>query len=300
MLYLKESSPYESIATLEEIFKSEGYLFIRSFFPNDLIIEVRNHVIDVLHKENWGKWDGNQFVAIEPVRRINSLLFHECINRLMQDEFLHDFSLYPPLNWFLSALLRESVFSHPRKMIRITYPYHMSPNDRIPAHQDLYYVKGERDTFTAWIPLGEYIPEQGGLEVSPGTHKMGLFPTESNEEGRFGCNAIQEGITDFPWMKAHYKPGDLLLMHSLLLHRSGFNGGKEFRISLDCRFSSVFGSINEEQLLPPYYPHVSNWDVLSKNWRFPKKFSHVPLTLKIHPKEKSLEEVLTTASKFAE
>jgi hypothetical protein len=299
MYDLKESLLDDSLLNLQKSFEREGYLLIRSFFPLSLIQQVRHQIVEVLRQKSWGRMENDRFVAIEPVRRINSPDFHTCIECLMQEELLHELGQYPPLNWFLSALLGEPIFHHPRKMVRITYPYLMNPKDRVPPHQDFFYVKGERDTFTAWIPLGEYPPEKGGLLVAPGTHKQGLFPTQSNDEGRFGCNAIEENLKEFAWCQAHYRPGDLLLMHSLTLHQSGKNESDQFRLSLDCRFSSALGTINEEQLLPPYYPHVSDWKILSKSWKNPDRFAS-PSTLQIHKKEKNLLEALSTNTRFAQ
>lgn len=298
MQELKESSISEPILDLQDNLKSQGYLFLRSFFPLDLIQEVRKRVLDILYFERWGKYQDEKFIAIEPVKRINSPSFHQCIGQLMKEELLHDLSDHPPLLWFLSALLGEPVFSHPRKMVRITYPYKLNPKDRVPPHQDIFYVKGERDTFTAWIPLGDYPPELGGLLVAPGTHKNGLFPTQSNEEGRFGCNAIEEHLTEFSWSTAHYHTGDLLVMHSLTLHQSGINESDQFRLSLDCRFSSALRSINEDQLLPPYYPNVPNWEILSQGWNRIDRFI-IPRTIQVHKKEKNLCEVLMTPTRFA-
>lgn len=298
MPFLKESSISSPIEQLRDEFKREGYLFIPSFFPSAHILPLRDAVVDVLNQQKWGVFENKKFLAIEPVNRINSPSFYQCIAELMKLEQLHEISAYPLLCDFFSSLLDEPIYPHPRKMIRLTYPYEMNPKDLIPPHQDIFYVKGERDTLTAWIPLGDYPPEQGGLQVAPRSHVNGLFPTKSNEEGRFGCNSIEENLKDFIWYKAHYRPGDLLVMHSLTLHRSGINQTKEFRISLDCRYSSALRTINEEQLLPPYHPHVPDWDHLSTQWQNPARFS-VPSTLQIHSKVKSLDAVLKTPTKFA-
>jgi hypothetical protein len=296
---LKEFTIFEPVLNLQTEFREQGYLFIRSFFPIDLIKQVRNRVIHILQLEGWGKSEKEKFLAIEPVRRINSHSFYQCMSRLMQEELLHELSEHPPLNWLLSALLGNPVFCHPQKMVRITYPYSLNPKDLVPPHQDLFYVKGERDTFTAWIPLGDYLPEQGGLQVASRTHKQGLFPTHQNDEGRFGCSAIKEHLTGFLWHKAHYRLGDLLIMHSLTLHRSSINEDEQFRLSLDCRFSSVLGSINENHLLPPYHPHVPCWKVLSHNWSNTNRFL-LSSTIQVHKKEKELNEILMTPTRFAE
>ncbi len=299
MLSLKESKIFDSIDDLQTSFHENGYLFIRSFFSSDLIMNTRECVLNVLQMEGWGRWENDAFLAIDPVRRLNTPPFYACINALMQEEALHEISHEPSLSAFLGGLLGEPVYAHPRKMVRVTYPYVMNPKDRVPPHQDLVYVKGERDTLIAWIPLGDYSSEQGGLEIAPQSHRKGLFPMQINSEGRFGCTAIEENLTDFLWRKAHYRPGDLLLMHSLTLHRSGINESPQFRLSLDCRFSSALRTINEEQLLPPHYPHISPWEALSKTWKNPQRFT-LPSTMQVHSRDKELSEVLMTSSRFCE
>ena len=294
---LHESSITDPIITLRNTFHHTGYLFIRSFFPLHLITSIRELVIDVLHQERWGQWAQDAFIAIEPVHRINSPGFYQCIRRLMEKEALHDLSQHPSLCALLSALLEEPIYPHPRKMVRITYPYTMNPKDRVPPHQDIVYVKGEQDTFTTWIPLGDYPPEHGGLEVAPYSHKQGLYPIQANHEGRFGCTAIEEHVTDIPWHHTHYRIGDILIMHSLTLHRSGINDTASFRLSLDCRFSSAMKTINEDQLLPPYYPHVPHWDTLSSTWTNPTRFAP-PTTIIPHSHDQPLDQVLMTSSRF--
>lgn len=282
---------------LPNTFRQNGYLFLRSFFSPPSIQQVREKVINILEKEGWGQWEGDEFIAVNPVRRINSPEFHKCISQLMREEVLHELSQSASLCDLLSQLLGEAVYPHPRKMVRITYPYAMNPKDRVPPHQDIVYVKGERDTFTVWIPLGDYPLCQGGLELSPQTHKQGLFAMQANDEGRFGCTAIEEPLKNFSWHGAHYHPGDLLIMHSLTLHRSGINESRQFRLSLDCRFSSAKRTINEDQLLPPYHPHVPGWDQLSDEWKKKDRFAP-PSTLQIHAKDKDLDKVLMTTSRF--
>ena len=80
-------------------------------------------------------------------------------------------------------------------------------------------------------------------------------------------------------------------MHSLTLHRSGINETKQFRLSLDCRSSSSLKTINEEQLLPPYHPHVPEWEALSKKWKNPGRFE-IPSTIQVHQKDKELDRDL--------
>src|SRR5271155_4319140 len=129
MHILKESHVLQSVEELQNSFKEDGYLLLRGFFSTELIGKVRERIIEVLQQEGWGCYEGGEFVALEPVHRINSPSFHKCIACLMEQEIIHDLSQNQPLQKFLSALLGETVFPHPRKMVRITYPYSLNPKD---------------------------------------------------------------------------------------------------------------------------------------------------------------------------
>lgn len=272
-----------------------GYLFLKSFFPKEMIENVRNIIHDTLIQKKWARKNQNTILPIEPVNRINSSAFFECIAALMEKEDIHQPAYHPSLHPFLKSLLNVEVYPHPRKMIRLTYPYTINPKDCIPPHQDLLYVRGEKDTLTIWIPLGNYPPENGGLEVAHGSHRKGIYNVQANDEGRFGCTLADCSDLDFDWRVAHYEPGDILIMHSLTLHRSGKNLSDTFRLSLDCRFSSKSGSINREQLLPPYYPNIPGWDTLSKHWKNPKIFNP-PSSLTMEEPDHPLELIMNKPS----
>ena len=73
-------------------------------------------------------------------------------------------------------------------------------------------------------------------------------------------------IKDHDWKQANYKIGDVLIFHSLTLHETGINHSDEFRLSIDFRASARNGLINKNQLFPCYYPKISAWESLTKNW----------------------------------
>lgn len=294
---LSEIKDIEDNESIRKSFKDQGYVYIKSFFDPGDVIEARDLIFNILKNQNWGKIENNKIKPIGKINRILSINFINTIECIMRKEKIHLLSYNKKLNSFIKTLLQEEIFTHPRKMIRISYPYKANPSDLIPPHQDIVYVKGEVDTLISWIPLGSYPPESGGLQVAHGSHKHGLFPVKANEEGRFGCAASNLKKVDLDWRAGNYSIGDLLVMHSLTLHKAGKNMSPHFRISLDFRYSSSSGYINEEQLLPPYYPKVSSWKKITKNWDNRELFLP-PETLKIDSKNKSLKEIMKRKSIF--
>jgi ectoine hydroxylase-related dioxygenase (phytanoyl-CoA dioxygenase family) len=164
-------------------------------------------------------------------------------------------------------------------------------------HQDISYIKGEKDTLVAWISLGDYPEGSGGLEVGHASHALGLLPSHPNDEGRFNCSVAHMEKYDIDWRSAHYQMGDLLIMHALTLHASGKNLSNHFRLSLDCRFSDLCGSINEDQLLPPYYPKLPMWNQFC-NTLLANDLISIPSSLCITKSQQPMEDILKQKSIF--
>lgn len=277
--------------------KERGYLFFPNFLNRMEVVSVRKQILEKLKKEDWITSTDEDYKIQEPVRWINSPEFYRCIDSFMQIEDLHLLGKHSSLIKLMEHLLGETVFAHPRKMIRTSYPIHMNKKDLIPPHQDVFYVRGELDTFTVWIPLGDYPLSKGGLRVAEGSHKQTLLPTAPTSEGRFGCKLADINEENFLWKQSSVKMGDILVFHSLTLHAASPNIEDQIRLSVDCRFSAATGVINEEQFLPPYHPHVREWKELSKGWKQPN-FFQIPSTLTIQPASHPLSEAIQRPSKY--
>lgn len=299
MNMLQESSLSLPIEQLRNQMREQGYLYVKSFFPSSQILKLAEVIFSVLQEEQWGRWEQGELIPCFPVHRICSEGFYRMLALLMQREVLHELASHQDLLNFLSLFLEQKAFAHPRKMIRVTYPYSMNPHDLVPPHQDFFYVKGDLDTFTCWVPLGHYPIGYGGLKIAPRSHLRGLMPTQMKDKnsGRFGCSAIQEAVQDVEWLHGHYDPGDLLLFHSLTLHASDPNEQSTFRLSIDMRCSSASGLLNEDELLPPYHTHLPPWSELTQGWIDPERF-RIPPTLNLHPNALSSEELANTHSRF--
>ncbi len=279
-------------AVLRQRLRRDGVVLLTGLLERDEVIACREAVRAVLRDEGWVDED---LAPVGPVHRIGSPGFHRCIERVMAEERLHQLAQSPHLVDLASALLGGPAFAHPRKMVRISYPTTVCPQDRIPPHQDAFYVRGEADTLTFWIPFADLPVGTGGLQVAEGSHHDGLYPVAPNDEGRFQCSATDLPEGGMRWSGADYAMGDVLVFHSLTVHGSGVNVGGAMRLSMDCRYSRAAGHVNAEQLLPPYHPDVAAWDELSDGWSDPDRF-RVPPELLIDDPAVSIETVLARPS----
>jgi hypothetical protein len=105
-------------------------------------------------------------------------------------------------------------------------------------HQDNFYLNVEPGTcIAAWLALDVIDPENGCLEVVPGTHKMDLFcPEEADTTQSFTREYVPPppGLEKVPVIM---EPGDMLFFNGTLVHGSGPNRSKDrFRRSFICHY----------------------------------------------------------------
>ena len=100
-------------------------------------------------------------------------------------------------------------------------------------HQDHFYVKGDVNIITAWIPMQETTFREGCLMVMPGSHVDGSIPHDVNvlEKKYYPSDIFTRDVRYIEMQR-----GDVLFFHSCLLHSSGNNISDIIRFSIQARF----------------------------------------------------------------
>lgn len=121
------------------------------------------------------------------------------------------------------------------------------------AHQDNFFVRGERNKFvSAWIPLVDVTSQKGSLFVYPGSHEMGLLPVR---ETHLAATAHQDvdGYSRETVFPDNYVPtvehlsapaGAAVLLNGDLVHGSNANTSDKFRYVLLCTYIRAGSSFN--------------------------------------------------------
>ena len=251
-------------AAVQERLQADGYLFVRQALPAQLLWDLRADIAAVLAE--LGYIEGRDPLALElgqgqaALHETNSAAWRLFYDRVQCLRSFHAVAHAPALRPVLTAICGEDVFIHPRHICRLCFP--QSQTFTTPPHQDYFYIGGNVDTWTAWIPIGDCSCDLGSLAVLPGSHKNGLLPVQVAQGA--GGHATQ-AVAENGWARADFQCGDVLCIHSLLIHQGQDNlSNRSLRLSLDLRFQNKMQPIHVSSLQP--HMQYLSWDEIYVDW----------------------------------
>jgi Phytanoyl-CoA dioxygenase (PhyH) len=241
----------------------DGYLYLPGLLPAPVVAEVQQEVARIARDAGWLRADApladavadSRGFCIDPEPR-----YLEVLRRINRLEPYHALKHHPALLAFFERMLGAPVFPHPRVLMRNIFP--TRPEYTTKAHQDYPNVQGTTEVFTAWTPLIDCPPEVGGLQVARGSHRLGVLD--------FGIGNGAGGIEildplEGRWTGGPMRVGDVLVFHSLTVHKGVENRSDRLRMSIDCRFQRVGDPFNPDNANPDGQPLT--WDEVYAGWR---------------------------------
>lgn len=216
---------------LADAFHRDGYLILRDVIANEAVDDLLENVRWLASRETGTPWDSAHSV---------SLARHLAVHR-DQRQRLHEQARVPA--WLNRFALQKGVVDAVRnvlgprvRMLRkidLELASPLETQDLAVWHQDHFYTRGSRRTLSAWIPLQDTGLREGCLMIMPGSHRLGQLTHDNLVLGkRHHPSAIEDReIRMVPMYK-----GDVLLMHSLLLHSGQINLSPAMRYAVRPRF----------------------------------------------------------------
>jgi hypothetical protein len=193
----------------------DGYAVAPALFSPEEVADLRAHVMAVI-EAGGGGWTETPVEpdSADPLRRYPRLLQPH-----RGDERSRAFLLDPRVRAWLEGLTGETPLAVQ------TMAYFKPPGARGQAlHQDQRYLRVEPGTCTAaWLALDDTDPENGCLEVVPGSHRLPvLCPGASDPERSFTNDEVPlpPGWSAVP---VPMRAGDVLFFTGNLIHGSGPN-----------------------------------------------------------------------------
>lgn len=207
---------------LKEHFDREGYVFIPGFLRSDEVLAITDQLQNYI-REKVPKMPPNH-VFYEDKNDPSTL-------KQLQDMHVHDPFFSEKLNvgkfYEIARLLLND------KVIGQNIEYFNKPpriGKPTPPHQDNYYfMLHPPKAITMWLGLENVDEENGCVRYIPGSHLRGMRP-----HGRTQTLGFSQGILDYGEKETatdevffSTKPGDLLIHHSMTIHRADGNKSQD-------------------------------------------------------------------------
>ena len=253
---------------LRQQMATDGFLFFRGLVPADEIVALRRQILQICDNYGWIE-PGTELMdgiadpsadGMEPFCGVGvPPAAYGDVQRL---ESFHRLAHNPVLVDMMGKLFDESVLVHALKIARVMIP--AKGNPPTPAHQDFIFIQGTKTVYTCWMPLGDCPRELGGLSVLRGSHKKGVFPVRA-AEGAGGRHVIFDEDTPQDWFETDFQIGDVLVFHSLTVHKSIPNRTEnQIRLSTDFRYQPPSLPIETKSITP--HCNVLPWEEIYEDW----------------------------------
>jgi phytanoyl-CoA hydroxylase len=157
----------------------------------------------------------------------------------------------------ISTRLSNHIMS---EVLRIPGGYHKSP-----PHQDWRSMQGSLDAVVLWAPTTPVTEHSHPLQVSPGSHLLGLLDTV---EHIMTPTVADPRITEDSYVSLLMQPGDVVAFSSFLVHRTGETGDGQVRIAFSTRYNNAEEPTYVEHGYPTPYKYSYRTDLMVPD--FPK------------------------------
>jgi hypothetical protein len=256
-----------------ERYKQTGFLHARGFFDPHEIAAIRRDAQEVFAAQmrRLGVLDTPN--ADEPAFEAAMFRFFErdpatfahCGKQAQHLISVHRLSLDERLVAALKAFGLASPVVSTRPVVYFNHPKLAKKEVywRLSAHQDWRSMQGSLDAMVVWVPLVDVDRDLGALEVVPGSHRLGLLPSELIDGyGRLESTQY-EALAFAP---CEVKQGDALFFSSFLVHRSGTNVTEAIRWSCHFRYNNLQEPTFIERGFPHPYLYKPMEDLLTPNF----------------------------------
>ena len=242
----------------------DGYLLLRGVLPVGRLTDLRRRLTEVCAAHGWLRPGSDPMEALaEGVPCYEGerpyLTVYDDVQRL---EALHALPHDRALMAVVRALLGDTAFPHPLSIARLAFPG--GETEATPPHQDYPNNQGTEELLTCWAPLSECPEALGGLAVLRGSHRLGLLPRDFAIGPGYRRAVLDGRHAGLEWVGGDFHLGDLLVFHSLTVHRALPNRTDRIRLSVDYRYQREGEALIEQSLLP-HYGRLS-WDEIYSGW----------------------------------
>ncbi len=252
---------------MRESWERDGYFFLRGFAEPAVLDAMEARIVELARTAAAGESIGDAYVIKE--KKLAEAAVHpedelSKIFRIHRDEkVFREFVSSDALLDIAEGLLGRDIDCFLSQFVA-KRPGALGQ----PWHQDSFYFPFDRGPQVGiWLAVTESRLDNGPLWVLPGSHKEPIH--EVVPDSRPGANYGYVEIVDHDTsaeIPVLMQPGDLLLFHSHLFHRSTDNGSDASRLAMVYHLASG-DTVDESQQRWGFTPPNTDWLPLRRDGR---------------------------------
>lgn len=264
---------------LAQRMRRDGYLFLPNLLPREAIANVQRQIAEIAHDAGWLRRDTPPEDAIADPSGFcvdPDPTYLQTLRQINRLEDYHALKHHPALINLLERMLGGPILPHPRVLMRNIFPARDEYTTK--AHQDFPNVQGTTEVYTAWMPLIDCPMNVGPLQIAAGSHTGGVY--DFGIAGGAGGIEIKDPL-EGTWVSNDFAAGDVLLFHSMAVHKGVPNHSDRLRMSMDVRYQLVSEPFNIDNANADGQP--LSWEDIYAGWKsdaLKYYWQRLPLTLK--------------------
>ncbi len=248
---------------LKQRLDREGYLYLSGLLPTEIIETLRLRWLQFAHDAGWvsGKTPfGNEVANLSAFCAEPQEVYMDVMHQVYKLPEFWTIPLHPNVIDLFERLFGDQVLTLPNVIGRTIFP--QRTEFTTPAHQDWISIQGCEETYTCWIPVSDVPAELGGLQLNAGSHRGGIY----NFKPAMGAGAMEivDGLDESKWVYSPTHQGDVVIFHSLTVHKGMPNSTDRLRMSIDARYQRVSDTVAPNSLKP--HGGLITWEQLYENW----------------------------------
>jgi ectoine hydroxylase-related dioxygenase (phytanoyl-CoA dioxygenase family) len=276
--FIDSSSLATDGSALAERMRRDGYLFLPRLLPRDDVAAVQRQIAEIAREAGWLRPDRPVQEAIADPSGFcvdPDPTYLKTLRRINRLEDYHALKHHTVLIDVRERRLGGAILPHPRVLMRNIFPQREEYTTK--AHQDYPNVQGTREVYTAWMPLIDCPLHVGPLQIAAGSHTSGVY--DFGIAGGAGGIEITDPL-EGRWVCGDFAMGDVLLFHSMTVHKGLPNRSDRLRMSMDVRYQLVSEPFNIDNANPDGQP--LSWEEVYADWHsdaLKYYWRRLPLTL---------------------
>ncbi|MEO8601017.1 MAG: phytanoyl-CoA dioxygenase family protein [bacterium] len=251
---------------LRERMHRDGYLYLRGLLDPALLGELRADILGVCAQHGWLQPDRAVLdgIASGPPRVEGEDAYCAVYDDVQHLERFHALKHHPLISEVMGHLFDSPLVVHPLAVCRLMFPNFA--DYATPPHQDHPNNRGSTETYAMWIPVTTCPRSLGPIAVIEGSHRYGVLPMRSALGAGYRTVVPRPDLEALRWVSGDFAAGDVLIFHSLTVHRSLANRSADrLRVSVDYRFQGLGDPISEF-VLRPHFNRLA-WDDIYRTWQ---------------------------------